>query len=126
MQKIDIFLSQLQDGNWHSLKEVAKDSGIPKKRLATLSKLLARPNIIEYRSKKSQVKIKKSWQRLLENTDVEESGTKAAVGSIILPPEGTIRVQGVRMTNLLETEIEMNVRVGKKLEEIALGLVERD
>jgi hypothetical protein len=126
LQKIDRFLNQIQDGTWHSLKTLAKNFKTPKKKLETLSELLAGPNIVEYNPEKSQVKIGKRWQKLLDNTDPEGKSEKTAVGTVVLPPERTVTVQGVQMTNLLKKEIEISMKLNAKVKEIAISDVERD
>jgi hypothetical protein len=126
LQGIDSFFTQIQDGAWHSLKTLSGNSEPQRKRLEKLAQLLAKPDIVEYLPRKGQIRMKKKWQRLLKNTNEAKRDGKAAVGTIVLLPQGTIRVQGVQMTNLLGTEIEINIKVNKTLEEIALSLVERD
>ena len=126
LQTIDHFLTKLQDGAWHSLRTLSRNFNIPKNRLETLSALLAEPKIVEYNPAKSQVKIGNRWRKLLENTDTEGKRHKTAVGTVALPPNGTVTVQGVQMTNLLKKEIEINMRLDARIREIAISDVERD
>ena len=126
LQKIDRFLNLIQDGTWHSLKTLSRSFKTPKKRLENLSQLLVEPNILEYNPKRSQVRISKRWQRLLENTDTERRSEKAAVGTVVLLPERTVIVQGVLMTNLLKKKIEISMKLNARVKEIAIGDVERD
>ena len=126
LQKIDRFLNQIQDGAWHSLRTLSRNFGVPKKKLENLSELLAGPSIVEYNPEKSQVKIEKRWRKLLENTDTDGRSEKAAVGTVVLPPERTVSIQGVQMTNLLEKEIEISVKLNARVRAIAIGVVEKD
>jgi len=123
LQKLVQLLNLIEDGAWHNLKELSEHSNIPKQKLESLSKLLSETNIIEYETKKNQLRIKKEWQQILKNTDEEQNCEKAAVGTIMLPPKKSINIQGIQVTNLTEKELEISMRVNKKLEEIAVGLI---
>lgn len=123
LPKLDQFLSIIGDGTWHSLKELAKYLNIPKQKLITLSKLLAETNIVEYETQKSQVRIKKAWHQMLENSYNEQKGEKAAIGTVVLPPKKSINIQGIQVANLTEKELEINIRVNKKLKELAIGML---
>jgi len=52
---------------------------------------------------------------------VEEE--KHAVGTIIVPPKGTITVQDVVIRNLTDEDLEFWVRVNEKLTELAVSKV---
>lgn len=123
LPKFDHFLTLIADGAWHSLKNLSKHSKIPRQKLEPLLKLLSETNIIEYKTKKSQVRIKKEWQQMLQNTSEEQECEKAAVGTMVLPPKKTINIQGIRVTNLTEKELELSMRVNKKLEELAIDII---
>ena len=122
--KIDQFLNLIEDGAWHSLKELSKHSSIPKQKLTNLLKLLSETNIVEYENEKSQVRIRQEWQQILRNTQEEQDCEKAAVGNIVLPPKKSINIQGILVTNLTEKELELGMRVEKKLEELAIGIID--
>lgn len=126
LRKLDSLLSQLHDGTWHSLTALAEDTKIPRKKLDKVARLLAKPDIIEYQAQKGQIKMREEWRRLFKHTDETKRGRKAAVATIVLHPQGTIRIQGVQITNLLDTDLAVTIRVDRKLEEIALNHVEPD
>ena len=121
--KLDQFLNLIEDGAWHNLKELSKHSKIPKQKLETISKLLSETNIVEYNTKKNHVRIKQEWQQILKST-LEQNCGKAAVGTIVLPPKNGINLQGINVTNLTEKELELSVRINKKLEELAISIVD--
>ena len=124
LPKIDHFLNLIEDGAWHNLKELSKQSCIPKQKLKTLSKLLSETNIIEYNTEKNHVRIKQEWKQMLKSTLREQNCEKAAVGTIMLPPKKGINVQGIHVTNLTEKELEISMRINKKLEELAIGIID--
>jgi RecB family exonuclease len=87
VRRIDHFLSQIQDGAWHTLKDLAHDSDAQEQKLRQLAELLAAPAIIEYTPEKDRIRISKRWQTLLEHTGKDETCGKAAGDKIALPPE---------------------------------------
>jgi len=48
---------------------------------------------------------------------------KHAVGTIIVPPKGTITIQDVVIRNLTDEDLEFWVRVNEKLTELAVSKV---
>jgi len=50
--------------------------------------------------------------------DAEE---KLAVGTIIVPPEGSITIQDVVIRNLTDVDLEFWVRVNERLKELAVS-----
>lgn len=48
---------------------------------------------------------------------------KHAVGTIIVPPEGSITIQGVVIRNLTDIELEFWVKVNEKLRELAVSKI---
>lgn len=123
MPKLDHFLNLIEDGAWHSLNKLSKHSKISKQKLEALSKLLSETNILEYETNKNQVRIKKEWQQMLRNTDDEQQPSKTAVGTIMLPAKKSIDIQGIRVSNLTERELELAMRINKKLEELGISLI---
>lgn len=121
--KLDQLLNLIQDRTWHNLNELSKNSKIPKQKLETLSKLLSETNIIEYDTQKNHVRIKQEWQQILKNT-LKQDCEKATIGTIVLPPKNGVNVQGIHVTNLTEKELELSLRINKKLEELAIGIID--
>lgn len=121
LAKLDQFLSLIEDGVWHSFENLSKQSSIPKPKLAAVSKLLSEASIVEYEPKKSQVRIRNEWKQLLKKQLDERKSERAAVGTFVLPPESSLNVQGIKITNLTDEELELNVRVNRRLKELAIG-----
>jgi len=124
LPNLDNFLNLIDDGAWHSLKELSKHSNIPKQKLDALSKMLSETNIVEYETNGEQIRIKKEWQKMLGKPNEEQKSGKAAVGTIVLPPKKNIEIQGIQLTNLTEKEIEISMRINENLEELAIDIVE--
>jgi len=124
LQKFDHLINLIEDGAWYSLKELSKQTNTPQSKLEDLSKLLSDSRIIEYNNKKNQVRLKKEWRNLLQNIFEKLKYEKATMGTIVLPPKKSVCIQGIQVTNLTDKELELSMRVNKKLEELALGAVD--
>lgn len=46
-----------------------------------------------------------------------------AVGTIIIPPQKTIIIQNTQIANLTDVPLELEVRVDKKISEIAINKI---
>ena len=124
MSKLDQFLNLVNDGAWHSLNKLAKQIDIPRQKLATISKLLSEINLVEYEPQKRRVKIKSQWQKVLGTTEEELESERAATATVLLPPKKSINLQGIQVTNLTEKELEIGMRINKKLDELAIDTLE--
>lgn len=124
LAKLNHFLNLIEDGAWHSLRELSKHAKIPKQKLETVSKLLSETSIVEYEPKKSQVRIDQKWQRMLKNAGEEQNCEKVAVGTIVIPSKKRVSIQGIQLTNLTEKELEVCMRINKELEELAISIIE--
>jgi len=125
LPNLDNFFNLIDDGAWHSLKELSKHSNIPKQKLEALFKMLSETNIVEYETHGEQIRIKREWQKILKRPSEEQKyGGKAAVGTVLLPPKKNIKIQGIQLTNLTEKEIEISMRINKNLEELAIDIIE--
>jgi len=123
--KLDHFFNLIEDGAWHNLEDLSKHSKIPQRKLENLFKLLSEANIVEYEARTNQVQIKKEWQKMLKNVYREQACEKASIGIVALPPKTSINIQGIEVTNLTDEELEINMRISKKLQELAIGIIEK-
>jgi len=57
---------------------------------------------------------------LLLDEEVEE---KPAVGTIIVPPKGSVTIQDVVIRNLTDIDLEFCIRMNEKLKELAISKV---
>ncbi len=62
---------------------------------------------------------------MLRNTHDEQQLSKTAVGIIMLPAKKSIDIQGIKVSNLTEKELELAIRVNKKLEELGINLIDK-
>lgn len=124
--KLEKLLSQLSDNVWHNVDEISKAMEIPQSKFQQIMKLLTETDMIYYNPATSQIKLNQQWKALYTNQ--RESSPEAlaqqgntAVGTIIIPPQKTLIIQCTRISNLTDTNLELEIRIDKKLSEIAIN-----
>lgn len=126
--KLEKLLGLLSDDVWHSVDEVAKALNIQQSRLQEVIKLLAEAELIQYNPATNQLRLNQNWKNLVEqqegtNQEVQVQPETAAVGTIIIPPQKTLIIQCTKITNLTDNSLELEIRVNKKLSEIAISKI---
>jgi len=123
LSKLDDFLNLIKDGTWHSLTQLSKELSLPTEQLAKISETLSEQGLIQYREEAGCVRIDPEWSPILSEANEEEAEHKPAVGTVIIPSQESVTIQNVRITNVTEKEVELWIRVCKKLTEIAIGKI---
>lgn len=123
MSKLDNFLSLIKDGTWHSLTQLSKKLSLPTQQLTKISEILSEKEIIHYQEKANWVKINPEWSPLLSGNEEEKPEHKPTIGTIIIPPQESVTIQNVQITNVTEKEVELWIRVCRKATEIAISKV---
>jgi len=123
LSKLDDFLNLIKDGAWHSLTQLSKELSLPTEQLAKISETLSEQGLIQYREEAGCVRIDPEWSPVLSEANEEEAEHKPTVGTVIIPSQESVTIQNVRITNVTEKEVELWIRVCKKLTEIAIGKI---
>jgi hypothetical protein len=122
--KLQNLLSLLSDNVWHNIDETAKTLEIPQKRFRQVIALLTEKDLIQHNPATNQIKLSQNWKTLLINQkETQAQPTTAAVGTIIIPPQKTLMIQSTRITNLTDTNLELGIRINKKIREIAIDKI---
>ena len=121
--KLQSFLSLLSDNVWHNIDETAKTLKIPQKRFRQVIALLTEKNLVQHNRATNQIRLSQNWKTLLINQKETQEQTTAAVGTIIIPPQKTLMIQSTRVTNLTDTSLELEIRIDKKIREIAINKI---
>jgi len=86
--------------------------------------LLTEKDLIQHNPATNQIKLSQNWKTLLINQkEAQEQPATAAVGTIIIPPQKTLMIQSTRITNLTDTSLELEIRINKKIREIAISKI---
>ena len=121
MAKMERLIELLKDGKWHSLEEIAEKTEASPEKLEELLKTLSEYQLIRYDREVKAAKLNLSWKKLeVEEKTKERKEEKMALGTIIIPKEHTIIVQNTRISNLTEEELELEIKMDKKIKEIAI------
>ena len=93
--------------------------GIQTSKLVDLSKLLSEKGLLKYEENEHRIRIEPVWKLLLPEED-DPSELKTTVATFILSPETSIDVQSTRITNLSNTELEIDLQINGTIKEIAI------
>jgi hypothetical protein len=122
--KLQNLLSLLSDNVWHNIDETAKILEIPQKRFWQVIALLTEKNLVQHNRATNQIRLSQNWKTLLINQkETQEQPATAAVGTIIVPPQKTLMIQSTRITNLTDANLELEIRIDKKIREIAINKI---
>ena len=127
--KLEILLNSLSDNVWHNIDEVAKTLEVSQDKLQQIIKFLTETDLIQHNPATNQIKLNQYWKTLVinqkeSNPETQNANTETtAVGTIIIPPQKTLLIQCTRITNLTENSLELEIRINKKLDEIAINKI---
>jgi len=124
--KLEKLLTILSDNVWHNIDEMAKTLEIQQDKLQQIIKFLTETDLVQHNQATNQIKINQNWKTLIINqkeTNPETQQETSAVGTIIIPPQKTLIIQCTRITNLTDNSLELEIRINKKLNEIAINKI---
>ncbi|MEM3705915.1 MAG: hypothetical protein QXX59_08395 [Candidatus Bathyarchaeia archaeon] len=131
--KLEKLLDLLSDNVWHNITDIAKNLEIPQEKANQIVTFLAQADMIQHNPATNQIKLNQNWKTLIINQKENPQETQAqtqtpqetatAVGTIIIPPRKTLIIQCTRITNLTDTSLELEIRINKKLNEIAINKI---
>jgi hypothetical protein len=126
--KLERIMNLLGDNVWHNVDEMAKTLEIPQDRLQQTIKFLTETDLVQHNAATNQIKLNQNWKTLIINQKETDPETQTppettAVGTIIIPPQKTLIIQCTRITNLTDNSLELEIRINKKLNEIAINQI---
>jgi len=126
--KLERLLALLSDNVWHNMDEMAKTLEIPQDKLQQTIKFLTETDIIQHNQATNQIKLSQNWKTLIinqkqTNPETQTQPEQTAVGTIIIPPQKTLIIQCTRITNLTDNSLELEIRINKKINEIAINKI---
>jgi hypothetical protein len=126
--KLEKLLNLLSDNVWHNIDETAKTLEIQQDKLQQIIKLLTETDLIQHNPATNQIKLNQNWKTLIinqkeTNPETQTQPEQTAVGTIIIPPQKTLIIQCTRITNLTDNSLELEIRINKKLNEIAINKI---
>jgi len=117
-------LKFLEDGAWHKLAELAKETGHPLEELVTYCETIAKHGIVEYDATANTVRLSQELENLITQLHAEEKAEpnweKPGAATIIIPPEKSFQIQKVTIHNMTKQDLQFELKFDKKLKEIAI------
>jgi hypothetical protein len=117
---VERFFAFLKDEAWHSVAELSEQTETEEDKLVEYSQFLAGKGIVKYDDQKQRVKVEPEWSRLLP--DETELEPRSSVANFIIPGKTSVLVQSTRISNLSNIELEVTVRINKRIREVAINL----
>ena len=126
--KLEKLLASLDDNVWHNIDEIAKTLEIQQDKFQQIIKFLTETDLIQHNPATNQIKINQNWKTLIinqkeTNPETQTQPDQTAVGTIIIPPQKTLIIQCTRITNLTDNSLELEIRINKRLNEIAINKI---
>jgi len=126
--KLEKLLASLDDNVWHNIDEIAKTLEIQQDKLQQIIKFLTETDLVQHNPATNQIKINQNWKTLIinqkeTNPETQTQPDQTAVGTIIIPPQKTLIIQCTRITNLTDNSLELEIRINKRLSEIAINKI---
>ena len=126
--KLEKLLASLDDNVWHNIDEIAKTLEIQQDKLQQIIKFLTETDLIQHNPATNQIKLDQNWKTLIinqkeTNPETQTQPDQTAVGTIIIPPQKTLIIQCTRITNLTDNSLELEIRINKRLNEIAINKI---
>jgi hypothetical protein len=109
-------LSVIEEQKICGIEQLAKKLEMSVEQLEELIKTLSNHNLLKYSPKSGRVKLP-LW---LVNIDKQIEESKPATGTIILPRYQEIAIQGITIGNFTRNDLELKMRFGARLKEIAI------
>lgn len=115
----------LEDGAWHSLKEIAEEIEVPIEKLAHYCQNISKHQVIEYDADSSKVRLGHQLtsmiKKLKADEEAEAAWEKIGAGTVIVPPEKGFQIQGVTIQNTTEQDLKFEFTFNIKLKEIVIS-----
>jgi len=115
----------LEDGAWHSLKEIAEETGVPIKELARHCETISKNKIVEYDASSCKVRLEPQLMSMILKLRAEEEAEaewrRRGAGTIIIPQGKGLQIQGVTIHNKTEQDLNVELTFKRKLDEIVIS-----
>jgi hypothetical protein len=116
-------LYTIDDGEWHTLTQVAKELEWSIQKVLKVTRYLAQGRFIHYEEQTEKVKLQ-PWVRKFPRGEWTKPG-KRSTGTVLIPPDGSVTLQETVIHNTLEAEVEVTFMIlDEKLAELLITKAE--
>jgi predicted DNA-binding ribbon-helix-helix protein len=114
----------LEDGNWHTLQEIAQKTKIEIEKLKTQCEEASKKGFIEYDSKSSKARLSHNIMSLLLQLNAKNKTKtkweKKGVGTATIPAGKAFKIQNLWIQNQTEKDLEITFTFNPKPKEIII------
>lgn len=122
MSKLDDFFDLIKDGTWHSLDKIAQDVGLVEEKLLDMVEFLSNQGLIRFNREARWIKISPKWRGIIFEEELVEA--KPSIGTIIIPPEQSLSIQNVQISNETNGTLEFGISISKDVMKLAVTRIE--
>lgn len=119
--EVERFFAFLKDEAWHSVAELSEQTETEPNKLVEYSQFLAGKGIVKYDDQNQRVKVEPEWSRMFPD-ETELAEPRSSVANFIIPGKTSVVVQSTRISNLSSVELEVTLRIDKRIREVAINL----
>lgn len=117
----------LEDGSWHSLREMALKTKTPIEDLSDYCANLSKHGLVEYDVGARRVRIGRELVNMIAMLATCDRAAKKwrrmGVGTVIVPSEKSLEIQGILMQNMTEQDLKIEFTFNAKPIEIVISTV---
>ncbi len=117
----------LEDGAWHSLKDIAWKMRVPIEDLRDYCVTLSKHKLVEHDVDSSRVRVGSEFMNMMTVLNAyDRAGGKwrrKGVGTVIVPPQKCFRMQGISLQNMTEGDLRIEFTFKMKPIEIVISEV---
>ena len=115
----------LEDGEWHSLNELAKGRKTQIDELAKRCIEASQKGLVEYDPKTAKLRLSHNMTSVLLQLNAQDKKQaqweRKGAGTTIVPPEKSLRIQGLQIQNQTENDLKIEFTYETKLKEIIIS-----
>jgi hypothetical protein len=117
----------LEDGAWHSLKQIALKTRVSIEDLRDYCATLSEHEVVEYDADSGRVRIGRQIVNMIEALDAQDrvmrEWRRMGAGTVIVPPQKSFQMQGISVQNMTEQDLKIEFTFKVKPIEIVISTV---
>lgn len=115
----------LEDGEWHSLNELAKRTKTQVEELTKHCIEASQKGLFDYDPKTAKLRLSHGMTSVLlqlhTQSKMQAQWKRKGAGTTIIPPEKSLQIQGLHVQNQTEDDLKIEFTYEKKLKEIIIS-----
>lgn len=117
----------LEDGAWHSLKEITEKTAVPIEELVHRCEDAYKHGLVDYDANSGRVRLSQKFtnmiMKLRTDDDAEAYSERIGAGTVIIPAGKNFEIQGITVQNITRQDLKFEFTFTGKLKEIVVSKV---